>query len=143
MTVLGIPWTKSKLGGEDIFYATQNNITDPCGSFANHLRVNAPPANSHLFSYLHKGSRRPLTKSAFITRIHKAFKAAKLEPLQGHGIRIGATLFYLLRGTPFDVVKTIGRWASDTFLLYLCKHAQVMVPYMQDNPQLHTEFGIL
>ncbi|KAJ6451691.1 hypothetical protein DFH09DRAFT_964839 [Mycena vulgaris] len=140
MTVLGLPWTKSKPSGEDIFYATQNNATDPRRSFANYLRVNAPPANSHLFSYVHKGARRPLTKSAFITRIHKAFKAAKLEPLQGHGIRIGATLFYLLRGTPFDVVKTIGRWASDAFLLYLRKHAQIMAPYMQDNPRLHTEF---
>jgi hypothetical protein len=89
---------------------------------------------------MHKGARRPLTKTAFIARLHKAFKSAKLEPLQGHGIRIGSTLFYLLRGTPFDVVKTIGRWASDAFLLYLRKHAQIMAPYMQANPRVHTEF---
>ncbi|KAJ7219526.1 hypothetical protein GGX14DRAFT_533259 [Mycena pura] len=140
MTVLGLPWTKSKPSGEDIFYATQDNVTDPCRIFANHLRVNGPPPNSHLFSYVHKSAHRPLTKSAFIARIHKAFKTAKLDPLQGHGIRIGATLFYLLRGTPFDVVKSIGRWASDAFLLYLRKHAQIMAPYMQANPHLHTEF---
>ncbi|KAJ7753907.1 hypothetical protein DFH07DRAFT_744124 [Mycena maculata] len=126
MTVLGLPVTKSKQTGEDIFYSAQNDSTDPRRSFANHLRINAPPLDSHLFSYKHKGVHRPLTKTAFITRIHKAFKAAKLDPLQGHGIRIGATLFYLLRGTPFDVVKTIGRWASDAFLLYLRKHAQIM-----------------
>jgi hypothetical protein len=140
MTVLGLPVTKSKRTGEDIFYGSHNGSTNPRDWFANHLRVNAPPADSHLFAYKHKRGFRPLTKTAFIARLHKAFKAAKLEPLQGHGIRIGATLFYLLRGTPFDVVKTIGRWASDAFLLYLRKHAQIMAPYMQANPQLHTNF---
>ncbi|KAJ6566533.1 hypothetical protein B0H19DRAFT_939726 [Mycena capillaripes] len=140
MTVLALPVTKSKRSGEDIFYSTQKNSTDLRRSFANHLRVNAPPVNSHLFSYKHKSGHRPLTKTAFVTRLQKAFKAGKLDPLQGHGIHIGATLFYLLRGTPFDVVKTIGRWASDAFLLYLRKHAQIMAPYMQDNPQLHTDF---
>ncbi|KAJ7716155.1 hypothetical protein B0H16DRAFT_1476954 [Mycena metata] len=140
MTVIHVPVTKANRAGEDIFYGDHDGPTDPRRSFANHLRVNAPPPDSHLFSYVHKNARRPLTKSAFITRIHKACKAARLDPLQGHGIRIGATLFYLLRGTPFDVVKTIGRWASDAFLLYLRKHAQIMAPYMQDNPALHTEF---
>ncbi|KAJ7740114.1 hypothetical protein B0H16DRAFT_1664503 [Mycena metata] len=140
MTVIGIPVTKTKRTGEDIFYGEQAGPTDPKRAFQNHLLVNDPPANGHLFSYRHKNSHRPLTKPAFLARIHKAFKASKLEPLQGHGIRIAGTLFYLLRGTPFDVVKTIGRWASDAFLLYLRKHAQIMAPYMQANPQLHTEF---
>ncbi|KAJ7217334.1 hypothetical protein GGX14DRAFT_358138 [Mycena pura] len=107
MTVLAIPRTKSNASGEDIFYAAQRGITDPEAAFQNHLRVNEPPPHLHLFAYKHKNSHRALTKSTFITRVHKALKAAKLQPLQGHGIRIGATLFYLLRGTPFDVVKTI------------------------------------
>ncbi|KAJ6615570.1 hypothetical protein B0H10DRAFT_2164803 [Mycena sp. CBHHK59/15] len=119
MTALGIPITKSKRSSEDIFYAAQNNSTDPCRVFENHLCVNAPPPNSHLFSYKHKHSHLLLTKTVFITQIHKAFKTTKLEPLQGHSIHIGAMLFYLLRGTPFDVVKTISRWASNAFLLYL------------------------
>ncbi|KAJ7772280.1 hypothetical protein B0H16DRAFT_1235027, partial [Mycena metata] len=140
MTVLRVPVTKSSPTGEDLLYAAQHGDADPRGLFANHLRVNAPPPNAHLFAYRHGSGHRPLTKSAFITRIHKAFRAAGMDPLQGHGIRIGATLFYLLRGTPFDVVKTIGRWASDAFLLYLRKHAQILAPYMQANPELHTNF---
>ncbi|KAF7343054.1 Reverse transcriptase/ribonuclease H [Mycena venus] len=97
MTVLAVPRTKSSVSGEDIFYATQDGPTNPETAFQNHLRVNDPPPNLHLFAYKHKNAHRPLTKSAFITRIHKALKAANLQPLQGHGIRIGATLFYLLR----------------------------------------------
>ncbi|KAF8810590.1 hypothetical protein BYT27DRAFT_7221926 [Phlegmacium glaucopus] len=89
-----------------------------------------PPQNSHL----------PLTKSKFIERMAVTAKAAGLEPLQGHGIQIGATLEYLLRGVPFDVMKAKGRCASDTFLLYLTKHAQVLAPFMQAVPQVHDTF---
>ncbi|PBK98979.1 hypothetical protein ARMGADRAFT_1059293 [Armillaria gallica] len=60
--------------------------------------------------------------------------------LQGHGIRIGSTLEYLLRGIPFDVVKMIGRWKSDAFILYLRKHAQILAPYMQAVPAIHEQF---
>ena len=40
-------------------------------------------------------------------------------PFQGHSLRIGATLEYLLRGVPFEVVNHIGRWSSNSFTLYL------------------------
>ena len=65
---------------------------------------------------------------------------ANLEPLQGHGIHIGSTLEYLLRGVPFEVIKVKGRWASDAFLIYLTKHAQILAPYMQAQPELQAEF---
>ncbi len=47
---------------------------------------------------------------------------------------------YLLRGILFDVVKTIGRWKSDAFILYLRKHAQILAPYMQAVPAIHEQF---
>ncbi|KAJ7160562.1 hypothetical protein C8R43DRAFT_881511 [Mycena crocata] len=140
VTALAVPVTKSSKEGEDLLFAAHDGASDPRAALENHMRVNAPPANGHLFAYKHKSGHRPLTKAAFIARIHKAFRAAKLEPLQGHGIRIGSTLFYLLRGTPFDVVKTIGRWSSDAFVLYLRKHAQILAPYLQSKPHLHAEF---
>jgi hypothetical protein len=46
----------------------------------------------------------------------------------GHSIRIGATLEYLLRGVPFEAMKSIGRWSSDSFSKYLRKHAQILRP---------------
>ena len=72
-------------------------------------------------------------------RVGEAATAAGLEPLQGHGIRIGSTLEYLLRGVPFDVMKTKGRWAGDSFQLYLRKHAVVVTPYIQATP-IHEDF---
>ncbi|OAX36336.1 hypothetical protein K503DRAFT_772630 [Rhizopogon vinicolor AM-OR11-026] len=136
-----LPRTKSAQGGENVFWAKQLGPSDPQEAFLTHLRINNPPAGGALFAYRHKEDMyRPLTKSKFLSRLSAATKAANRTPVQGHGIRIGATLEYLLRNVPFDVVKAKGRWASDAFLLYLRRHAQVMAPYMQATPIIHEQF---
>ncbi|OAX30500.1 hypothetical protein K503DRAFT_228582, partial [Rhizopogon vinicolor AM-OR11-026] len=53
-------------------------------------------------------------KQRLITWLAQAAKAAGTDPLQDRGIRISLTLQYLLRNVPFEVVKTKGRWASNT-----------------------------
>ncbi|KDQ09411.1 hypothetical protein BOTBODRAFT_117206, partial [Botryobasidium botryosum FD-172 SS1] len=83
----------------------------------------------------------PLTRTRFLQRLSEAIKSAGLDPLQGHGIRIGSTLMYLLRGLSFKAVKTMGRWASNAFQLYLRKHAQILAPYIQANPILNEAFA--
>lgn len=149
VTVLHIPKTKAApVEGEDVFWAKQNDVTDPDDALTHHFRINNPPEDSHLFSYLAGTSKstrgvqrlQPLTKTKFLERVRKAAVAAKLEPLQGHGIRIGSTLEYLLRGMPFDVMKTKGRWASDAFTAYLRKHALILAPYIQANATVHRDF---
>ncbi|KAJ3835481.1 hypothetical protein F5878DRAFT_543078, partial [Lentinula raphanica] len=143
-TVIHVPSTKtSQIEGEDIYFSRQLNAADPERWLNNHLAVNKPEPNEHLFSYQHqsgggKASRRPLTKAAFIQKLQKVARNKGLQVLQGHGIRIGATLEYLLRGVPFNAVRVIGRWQSDAFLLYLRKHAEIMAPYLQ--PKLHQQY---
>jgi hypothetical protein len=93
VTILHIPSTKaSPVEGEDVFWSSHHGPTDPYAALANHLRINCPTGDHHLFAYRHKGHLRPLTKSAFIKRLATVARLAGLEPLQGHGIRIGATL---------------------------------------------------
>ena len=75
-----------------------------------------------------------MTWQTFVVRLNKFTQAAGLECIHGHGIRIRATLEYLLRGVPFDVMKVKGRWASNAFQLYLRKHNQILAPYMQSMP---------
>lgn len=140
-TVIFIPWTKvAREKGEHIFWARQKGITDPEIALANHMRVNNPPRNAHLFAFKHDKGMRPMTRSIFLTRIHKIVADIGLAKLPGHGIRVGATLEYLLRGLPFDVVKAKGRWQSDAFKGYLRKHAQIMAPYMQADPKEYETF---
>jgi hypothetical protein len=144
VTVVHLPKTKTAPQGEDVFWAKQHGVTDPNDALENHLLINNPPQECHLFAYLYRrGSKvehRALTKTKFLERITKAARAAELEPLQGHGIRIGSTLEYLLRGVPFDVMKVQGRWASNSFILYLRKHAVILAPYIQATPALNEAF---
>ena len=142
VTVLHLPHTKAApLEGEDVFWSSHPGPTDPYEALKNHRQVNRPSERDHLFSYQHKGQLRPLTKPAFIKRLASAARQAGLEPLQGHGIRIGATLFYLLAGLPIEAMKVMGRWSSDAFLSYLRKHAQILTPFIQANPQAHESFS--
>ncbi|KAG2052170.1 hypothetical protein BDR06DRAFT_990232 [Suillus hirtellus] len=117
-----LPRTKSAPQGEDVHWAKQAGLSDPEEAFLNHLRINEPPPKFALFAYRHKNNtHRPLTKTKFLGRLALATKAAGREPLQGH-------------------VKVKGRWASDAFLVYLRRHAQIMAPYMQATPALHDQF---
>jgi hypothetical protein len=137
VTVLHLPSTKTSSEGEDVSWARQNGPTDPYEGLENHMQVNQPPADGHLFAYKWKSGHRPLTKKTFINRLAQAARKAGEDPLQGHGIRIGSTLEYLLRGISMETMKIIGRWASDAFTLYLRKHAQILAPYLQALPELH------
>lgn len=142
VTAIHIPYTKStrakgNSNGEDIFWAEQNNDTDPLFALNNHIRVNNPGKGEHLFAYNGlAGARRPLTKHSLRTEITRALQQTGQEQLKGHSFRIGGTLEYLLRNVPIDVVKIKGRWASDAFRVYLREHAQVLAPFVQDNPNL-------
>ncbi|THH04880.1 hypothetical protein EW146_g10052, partial [Bondarzewia mesenterica] len=139
-TIFFIPRTKSARSGEDVSWVRQDDPSDPEAAYRHHLDLNCPPSDDHLFAYQYNGSYQPLTKTCFLQRISKVSHDAELDPLQGHGICIGATLEYLLRGVPFDVMKHKGRWAFDVFALYLSKHAQIFAPYIQVKPELHSTF---
>lgn len=134
-----LPLMKMSLDGEDVFWGKQQGLADLDESFANHLLINQPPTNGPLFAYCFKDTHRPLTKSKLLTRLAQATKGAGHEPVQGHGIRIGGMLEYLLKNVPFDVVKAKGRWASDMFLVYLRDHAQIMAPFMQGISPVHEQ----
>lgn len=140
-TVIFIPWTKvAKEKGEKIFWAKQDGIVDPQAALANHLSINKPSKNRHLFVFKHNNGWRPMTRTILITRVNKIANQNGLEKIPAHGLQVGSTLEYLLRGVPFDVVKTKGRWKSDTFLGYLREHALILAPYMQANPTPYDSF---
>jgi hypothetical protein len=132
VTTFHIPQTKVVLkekGGETIFWARQDGPADPDAAPTSHLELNEPSLRGHLFAYRHNGAHRPLTKTIFLTRLKRALKDAGRPIKHGHSIRIGATLEYLLQGIPFEAMKGIGRWSSDSFFKYLHKHAQILAPY--------------
>lgn len=141
VTSVHLPVTKTAPQGEDVAWGPDQQLDiDPDTLLAEHMRVNKPAPNGPLFVWRHKNGIRPLTKSEFMKCINATAADLGMEHLQGHGLRIGATLEYLLRGLSFETVKAIGRWSSDAFVLYLRKHAVILAPYLQGTP-IFTEFN--
>ena len=138
VTVFKLPHTKCFVTGEDVFWAVQEGAADPKIALDKHFSVNNPPLDQPLFSWRHPNGLRPLTRSEFLKRINLAAAELGLDSLKGHGIHIGAVLEYLLRGVPFDVMKSIGRWSGEYFLLYLCQHTVVIVPFIQGTPVMES-----
>ncbi|KIJ59028.1 hypothetical protein HYDPIDRAFT_101507 [Hydnomerulius pinastri MD-312] len=136
VTKIHLPETKASREGEDVYYAEQHNLTDLKAALLNHFAINNPPPGEPLFAWWYAKGLRPLTRSKFLKRITTAAQEAGSPELKGHGIRIGGTLLYLLHGVPFDIIKTMGRWSSESFTLYLRQHAMIMAPYLQDSPIL-------
>lgn len=141
VTKFHIPWTKVSPMGEDAQCAPLEGVTDPIKALQNHFRLNPAGPDSHLFAWFHPSSGlRPLSRAEVVKRISSLASMHNLPNLKGHSLRIGGTLHYLLRGTPFDVVKTIGRWAGDSFTIYLRQHAMILAPYLNDTPALLEHF---
>ncbi|KAG2335339.1 hypothetical protein BDR05DRAFT_971725 [Suillus weaverae] len=78
----------------------------PMQALLKHFEINDPAPNDHIFAWKHPKGMRPLMRGAFLQRIGSIAKNGGCPDLKGHGIRIGGTLEYLLRGVPFDVVKS-------------------------------------
>ncbi|KAF8547304.1 hypothetical protein OG21DRAFT_1572757 [Imleria badia] len=140
-----LPVTKCEAKGKDVQCAPQPNcVTDPEAVLANHMRINAAPLDAHLFAWKHpKGGFLDsfclvvsLSKTQVTSRLTEIAKRNNLTDLKGHSLRIGGTLFYLLKGVPVDVVKVIGRWVGELFTLYLRLHALILAPYLQANQQV-------
>ncbi|KIK10923.1 hypothetical protein PISMIDRAFT_654288 [Pisolithus microcarpus 441] len=120
VTKFCIPWTKASPTGEDTQCALLEGVTNPIGALERHFRMNPASPDAHLFTWKHPTSGlRPLSRSEVIKCITSLTAMHNLPNLKGHSLRIRGTLHYLLHGTPFDVVKTIGRWAGDSFTIYL------------------------
>jgi hypothetical protein len=126
-TVLHLPWTKAgKEQGEDIQWsAMPSSKCDPNWAMQNHLCINSPADGKHLFTHFQAkwqtrtSTHWPMTFSIFNKHLKTVVKAANVDIPPAHGFCIGGTTEWLLRGLPFEVVKTLGWWSSDAFCLYL------------------------
>lgn len=129
-----LPRTKVAASGEYVCWARQRGSCDPEEALQNHLAVNNLPEDTALFAWIQPdGGHRPLTKGAFQKRVDAIQVQLGLKKMRCHGIRIGAVLHYLLHGLSFETVKALGRWAGDSFQLYLREHAVILAPYIQDT----------
>ena len=64
---------------------------------------------------------RSLIREVFVAKVREALSEAGFDPLKfaGHSFRIGAVLTAASRGVEDSLIKTLGRWQSSAYLLYI------------------------
>ncbi len=117
---LHLPRTKmEQVKGEDVLLSKQNGHTDPIDALNNHIFQNDIQNDTPLASFKEGRSKRKcITKNAMLKQCNNIWTKRGLGQFTGHCFRIGGTTFYLIKGINPDIVKTLGRWKSDTFRRY-------------------------
>jgi len=92
--------------------------TPPVTSTLSHLSTSQLPNNLPLFAFSTPSGPRSLTKTSFLARCNQVWSAFGYPRTTGHSFRIGGTTELLTSGIPPDVVKSMGRWSSNSFLRY-------------------------
>ena len=64
---------------------------------------------------------RALTRPLLVSELRKALAEAELKPenYAGHSFRIGAATTAAACGVPVEIIKTLGRWKSQAYQLYV------------------------
>ena len=88
----------------------------PVTALTNYLQLRGP-GTGPLFIY-QDGS--PLSRSRLSSFLQSTLQAAGIPgKFSGHSFRIGAATTAAQRGVPDHLIKTMGRWSSDAYLLYV------------------------
>jgi hypothetical protein len=123
-----------KLGrkGEDIILCRQYGASDPIDALELHLSINVFGDDLPIFSYLTASGVCFLTRAKLLEKCNHIWTRYGLPSCSGHSFRIGGTTELLISRVPPDIVKTMGRWTSDSFLRYW-RSLEAVVP-------LHVEY---
>ena len=102
--------------GCDIYVGRGNSLICPVVALGNFLALRGPPPGP-LFCY---ADGRPLTWQQLSSRVQAILHSAGYPgSYSGHSFRIGAATTAAARGIPDHLIKTLGRWSSDAYQLYI------------------------
>jgi integrase len=114
-----LPWTKTTMWkGATICLLPQKHPYDPSSAISLHLAASPMSCTHLLCQYLNGNTVDTMDKSIFISMANAVWQARGWPHISGHSFRIGGTTTYLRAGVNPKVVKKMGRWTSDAFLLY-------------------------
>ncbi|KAI0313995.1 hypothetical protein OF83DRAFT_1165386 [Amylostereum chailletii] len=118
-----IPWTKTKHRvGAEIKLMDIPDEMSPFQALRNHLRVNKDvPDGAPLFAFKTEEGWAPMILLWFMKICNEIWQDAKLDCIKtGHSFRIGSP----------NMVAQLGRWESDSFLVYWRKMEKVLPIYI-------------
>ena len=104
--------------GVEIFLGVSGTTVCPVSALTRYLVVR-PPGDGQLFVW---EDSRPLTRTTFVTHLRRGLQSAGLDMSQffGHSLRIGAATSAAVAAVPDHLIKTLGRWRSEAYHLYIC-----------------------
>ena len=103
--------------GVTIFLGRTDTPLCPVAALLPYLALRGP-GEGPLFRFR---DGRALTRPRLVTAIREALAKAGLRPDEyaGHSFRIGAATTAAACGVPVDLIKTLGRWKSQAYQLYV------------------------
>lgn len=103
--------------GVSVFLGATSNKLCPVAAVAAYLAV--CPTSPGPFFLIQSG--QPLTLSLFVNRVKETLDGAGIDSWRysGHSFRIGAASTAAVRGVEVSLIKTLGRWKSSAYLLYV------------------------
>ena len=103
--------------GVTIFVGRTDTTLCPVAALLSYLALRGP-GEGPLFRFR---DGQALTRTRLVTSLRKALAEAGLKPeaYAGHSFRIGAATTAAACGVPADTIKTLGRWKSQAYQLYV------------------------
>jgi hypothetical protein len=103
--------------GVDIFVGKTGNVLCPVSAVLAYMALRGPGPGP-LFQFR---DGRPLTRTRLVQKVKEAISAAGINcaPYSGHSFRSGAATTAAKQGISDATIKTLGRWQSNAYQLYI------------------------
>ena len=122
--------------GVTLFRGRSQSDVCPVAALLNYLAIR-PAAEGPLFIH---ANGTPLLKRQFVAGVRKALAAAGMDSsaYSGHSFRIGAATSAAAAGIPDHLIKTLGRWESSAYQLYIRTPRQSLTSVSHQLMRQHT-----
>jgi hypothetical protein len=119
-STIELPWTKTTgFDGATIYLLKQPHPFNASIAIRHHLSASKLAKDRLLCEYEDKKGRpQVLDKAAFMEMCNRVWVRGGIGRVTGHSFHIGGTTSFLRAGVDPNVVKQMGRWKSDAFLIY-------------------------
>ena len=109
--------TDSFRQGVSVYISATNSLLCPLAAVVGFM-VERDSTKGPLFTY---GNGRYLTQDRFVTEVRRALSSVGIqaESYAGHSFRIGVASTAAERGMQDSLIKTLGRWQSSAYTLYI------------------------
>lgn len=128
-----LPWSKiNQFDGDKIFLLRQRHPLNATTALSAHFIASPLSSDRFLCEFGARCSPVFLCKESFMRMCNVVWSKEGLPRITGHSFRIGGTTALLCSGVNPDIVKKLGRWSSDAFLIYWRSLGQLFSKHASD-----------